>query len=96
MEERFDALVLSEEHGTRKPEPEIFQIVLDGLGLRAEECVFVDDTEQYLLPAAGLGCATVHAKEPARTVAVLEDLLGIPLTDGDPYGVTSQGDTLTP
>ncbi|MFE0450320.1 HAD-IA family hydrolase [Streptomyces sp. NPDC058914] len=86
--ERYDALVLSEEHGTRKPEPEIFRIVLDELGLSAEECVFVDDTEQYLPPAAELGFATVHAVEPARTVAALETLLGIPLTDKTPDRAT--------
>ncbi|MBM9503207.1 HAD-IA family hydrolase [Actinacidiphila acididurans] len=83
VEERYDALVLSEVHGTRKPEPEIFRIMLSELGLTARECVFVDDTEQYLTPAAELGFATVHAVEPARTVAELESLLGIPLTGAD-------------
>ncbi|MFF4355075.1 HAD-IA family hydrolase [Streptomyces sp. NPDC001530] len=90
VEERYDALVLSEVHGTRKPEPEIFRLVLGELGLTAEDCVFVDDTEQHLLPAAELGFATVHAVEPARTVAALETLLGIPLTDDkDPDRVTT-------
>jgi putative hydrolase of the HAD superfamily len=37
---------------------------LKELGLTAEECVFVDDTEQYLQPAAELGFATVHAVDP--------------------------------
>ena len=43
----------------------------------------MDDTEQYLAPAAELGFATVHAVEPAKTVAALEALLGIPLTNED-------------
>ncbi|MFJ3672537.1 HAD-IA family hydrolase [Streptomyces sp. NPDC090106] len=89
LEERYDTVVLSEDHGTRKPEPEMFRIVLARLGLTAEECVFVDDTEQHLAPAAELGFATVHAVEPARTVAALETLLGLPLTDGDPDPVAS-------
>ncbi|GEC02772.1 hypothetical protein SSP24_04270 [Streptomyces spinoverrucosus] len=59
----YDAVVLSEDHRTRKPEPEIFRLVLTQLGLTADECVFVDDTEQYLPPAADLGFATVHAVE---------------------------------
>jgi len=84
LETRYDALVLSEAHGTRKPEPDIFRIVLRELGLTAEECVFVDDTEQHLPPAAELGFATVHAVHPAQTVAALEALLGIPLTDETP------------
>ncbi|MFF7443254.1 HAD family hydrolase [Streptomyces sp. NPDC008122] len=79
LEHRFDAVVISEDHGLRKPEPEIFRLVLDRLGLPAEACVFVDDTERYLPPAAALGFATVHAKDPRRTVAELEDLLGVPL-----------------
>ncbi|MFE7404082.1 HAD-IA family hydrolase [Streptomyces sp. NPDC057557] len=88
VENLYDAVVLSEVHGTRKPEPEIFRLVLKELGLTAEECVFVDDTEQYLPPAAELGFATIHAVEPARTVTALETLLGIPLTDKDPDRVT--------
>ncbi|MER6165569.1 HAD-IA family hydrolase [Streptomyces violaceorubidus] len=83
VEEHYDAVVLSEVHGMRKPEPEIFRLALDRLGLTAGECVFVDDTEQHLPPAAELGFATVHAVDPARTVAALEDLLGTPLTGRD-------------
>ncbi|MFF4761321.1 HAD-IA family hydrolase [Streptomyces sp. NPDC001292] len=89
VEKRYDAVVLSEDHGTRKPEPEMFRLVLGELGLTAEECVFVDDTEQHLAPAADLGFATVHAVDPARTVAALEALLGIPLRDKDPDRVTA-------
>ncbi|MFE4454761.1 HAD-IA family hydrolase [Streptomyces sp. NPDC056796] len=88
LEELYDAVVLSETHATRKPEPEAYRIVLDELGMTADECVFVDDTEPYLPPAAALGFATVHAVDPARTVAALETLLGIPLTDKDPDRVT--------
>src|SRR6185437_5473299 len=67
LDELYDAVVISELHGTRKPEPESFRLVLGRLGLTAGECVFVDDTEQYLAPAAELGFATVHATEPTRT-----------------------------
>lgn len=88
VDELYDAVVLSELHGTRKPEPEIFRLVLERLGLPAEECVFVDDTEQYLPPAAGLGFTTVHAVEPARTVAALENLLGVALTGVRPERTT--------
>ncbi|MFV5998013.1 HAD-IA family hydrolase [Streptomyces sp. NPDC056231] len=84
LEELYDAVVVSEVHGTRKPEPEMYRLVLDALDLKAEDCVFVDDTEQYLPPAAELGFATVHAVDPARTVTVLESLLGVPLSGKGP------------
>ncbi|MFJ5035871.1 HAD-IA family hydrolase [Streptomyces sp. NPDC088560] len=84
VDEHYDAVVLSERHGTRKSELEIFRLVFRELGLPTEERVFVDDTQQYLPPAAELGFATVHAVESARTVAALETLLGIPLTGKEP------------
>jgi putative hydrolase of the HAD superfamily len=80
LDERYDAVVISEQHGLRKPEPESFALVLKMLELDAPQCVFVDDTEQYLPPAEQLGFATVHAKDPHATVARLEELLGVPLT----------------
>jgi putative hydrolase of the HAD superfamily len=78
---RYDAVVISERHGLRKPEPEIFRLVLTRLQLPAEECVFVDDTEQYLSAAAELGFTTVHARDPKETVARIGELLGVPMAE---------------
>ncbi|MFJ6076298.1 HAD-IA family hydrolase [Streptomyces sp. NPDC093065] len=80
VERRYDAVVLSGEVGMRKPDPEIFRLVLERLGLSARECVFVDDTAHHLPAAAALGFAVVHAEDPAKTVAELEALLGVPLS----------------
>ncbi|MFE5585479.1 hypothetical protein [Kitasatospora sp. NPDC056531] len=57
--------------------------MLDALDLPADECVFVDDTERYLPPAAELGFATVHAKDPGQTISELEGLLGVDLSGRD-------------
>ncbi|MEU8482326.1 HAD-IA family hydrolase [Streptomyces sp. NPDC048641] len=76
----YDAVVISEQHGLRKPDPEIFEAVLKQLELPADQCVFVDDTAEYLSPAAALGFSTVHAGAPQQTVSQLEALFGIPLT----------------
>ncbi|WP_338704299.1 HAD-IA family hydrolase (plasmid) [Streptomyces sp. Q6] len=80
----FDAVVLSHRHGVRKPDPDIYRLLLTRLGVTAEECVFVDDTAQHLAPAAAMGFTTVHAQEPARTVAAIEAALGIPLVGVTP------------
>lgn len=82
LDRLYDAVVISEHHGMRKPEPEIFRLLLKMLDLPAAQCVFVDDTEQYLPPAEELGFAVVHAREPDETVARLEALLGVPLGEG--------------
>ncbi|WP_329375041.1 HAD-IA family hydrolase [Streptomyces sp. NBC_01483] len=77
----YDAVVISEHHGMRKPDPEIFQAALKLLELPAEQCVFVDDTADHLPAAADLGFATLHAKAPWQTISQLEDLLEVSLTE---------------
>ena len=38
-----------------KPDQEIYKILLDRYGLKAEECVFIDDTEENVRSAEKLG-----------------------------------------
>ena len=54
----FDAFYLSHEMHIRKPNPEIFQFVLNKNDLRAEECLFIDDTKEHTLTASQLGIHT--------------------------------------
>lgn len=51
----FDAVVLSEEAGAPKPHPEIYRTMLDKLGVRADEVVFVDDDDTNVLSARSVG-----------------------------------------
>ncbi|MGP4109564.1 HAD family hydrolase [Streptomyces sp. 4N509B] len=75
--ESFDAVLLSEVEGVRKPDPEIYRRALAALGVRGEECVFVDDHAGNLPPAQALGMATVHATDVGATVRRLAALLGV-------------------
>lgn len=43
IEDYFDKCYLSYKMGTNKPEPEIFEALLKDAGLKAEECLFLDD-----------------------------------------------------
>ena len=76
----FDAWVISGEVGMRKPDPGIYELAAERLGLPAALIVFVDDLPGNLKPARALGMATVHHRGAAETVAQLEDLLGVGLT----------------
>ena len=53
--EMFDAVVISGEVGLRKPEPEIFALTLERIGLPAGECAFVDDLPHNVAAAAQAG-----------------------------------------
>ncbi len=83
----FDTVVISGEVGLRKPQPEIYLLALDGLGVRPERAVFVDDAEPNLVGAREVGLRTVLHTDPVRTRARLAELVpGLPAaaTDGGP------------
>jgi putative hydrolase of the HAD superfamily len=71
----WDAIVLSEQVGVRKPDPGIYQHTLEALQLSGEECVFVDDHAENLPPAGALGIRTIHHTDAAATVTQLDALL---------------------
>jgi putative hydrolase of the HAD superfamily len=81
FESLFDMWVISHEVGLRKPDPAIYALAVDKLGLPAEECVFVDDLGGNLKPAAEIGMATIKHVDAGETIAQLEELLGVPLRD---------------
>lgn len=76
----FDVQVISGEVGLRKPDPAIFRLTTDRLGVPPERCVFVDDHPGHLTSAAEAGMTTVLHRDPARTIGELESLLGLTLS----------------
>jgi putative hydrolase of the HAD superfamily len=77
----FDAWVISGEVGIRKPDPAIYELAAERLGLPPEQCVFVDDLPGNLKPARALGMATVvHRGDAAATLAEVGEHLGLRLS----------------
>ena len=80
LEELFDAWVISGEVGMRKPDPAIYALAAERLGLPPEACVYVDDLPGNLKPARAMGMATVvHRGDAATTLAEVGALLGVTL-----------------
>jgi putative hydrolase of the HAD superfamily len=76
LEELFDAWVISSEVGLRKPDPAIYELAAERLGLPPAACVFVDDLPGNLKPARALGMATVlHRGDAEATLAEVDALL---------------------
>lgn len=61
--DQFDCVVLSDQVGLVKPDTTIYQLTLDKLGLKAEECLYIDDLAKNLIPAANLGIVTILASD---------------------------------
>lgn len=57
-----------------KPDPRIYRISLEQMGLSAEECLFIDDTEANVQAAEKLGLNVYHYRGPAD-LAVLRQRL---------------------
>lgn len=69
-----DGGILSFQELMIKPNPEIYRLLLSRFGLKAEECVFIDDTEKNVVAAKELGFAGIVFKTYEETVAQLEEL----------------------
>jgi putative hydrolase of the HAD superfamily len=75
VDDIFETVVDSGFVGLRKPDRAIYAIVLERLGLPAEECVFVDDLAVNIEAARELGFAVVHFRETEQAIAELDALL---------------------
>jgi putative hydrolase of the HAD superfamily len=76
LDEIFDVIVISGEVGLRKPDPAIYRMTTERLGVPAEHCVFVDDHPGHLKAALDEGMTTVLHRTPAQTIEELRGLLG--------------------
>jgi epoxide hydrolase-like predicted phosphatase len=75
LAELFEATVISGEEGFRKPDPRMYALGAERIGLAPRDCVFVDDLAFNLDPARELGMAVVHHTDAASTLAQLERLV---------------------
>ena len=70
----FDGIVVSGNEGVIKPDPRIFQILLDRYAIAPEEAVFIDDNPANAAAAAALGIHGIHFQSPALLRRELETL----------------------
>jgi putative hydrolase of the HAD superfamily len=71
----FELIVDSGFEGVRKPEPEIYRVTLERLGLPGDACAFVDDLEVNLPPARDLGMHAIHYRAADQAIAEIDALL---------------------
>jgi putative hydrolase of the HAD superfamily len=76
VDEIFELVVDSAFVGCRKPEPRIYEITLERLGVRAEDCLFVDDVEHNCEAARELGMTGVHFEANEQAIGEIRAALG--------------------
>ncbi|MCJ7707099.1 MAG: HAD family phosphatase [Anaerolineales bacterium] len=72
----FDPLVISAEVGLVKPDPRIYRLALERLGVPPEEAVFIDDFEVNVAGARAVGMMAIRFCSVYQALEDLEALLG--------------------
>ena len=75
----FDEVIQSSVEGCRKPEPRIYEIACERLGVEPVACVFLDDLGINLKPARSMGMTTIKVVDPEEAIGELEAVVGFPL-----------------
>ncbi|MBT3320689.1 MAG: HAD family phosphatase [Anaerolineae bacterium] len=71
----FDEVFISAEMGLAKPDPKIYEMVIEKLSIAPEECVFIDDFIENIEAARKLGMHGIHFQDKDVAMAELRELL---------------------
>jgi putative hydrolase of the HAD superfamily len=77
VDEIFEVVVDSGFVGCRKPDREIYDLILERMGVQGEECLFVDDIEVNVEAAGELGMSAVHYRENNQAIPEIREMLGL-------------------
>jgi putative hydrolase of the HAD superfamily len=77
---RFDHVIESSKVGIRKPDPLIYLMMCDALGVPPAACVYLDDLGINCKPAAALGMRAIKVTEERQALSELAVLVGLALS----------------
>ena len=73
----FDVIVESSKAGVRKPDPRIYRMACEQLGVAPAACVYLDDLGVNCKPAAELGMAAIKVVSEAQALDDLAQVTGL-------------------
>ena len=76
IDDIFELVVDSAFVGMRKPDPEIYELTLQGLALPGEACLFVDDLEPNCVAAREAGMQAVVYRDAEQAITEIRAVLG--------------------
>lgn len=75
----FDRVIESSKEGIRKPDPRIYALACERMGVEPQDVVYLDDLGINLKPARAMGMTTIKVVSEAQAIADLGAALGIEL-----------------
>ncbi len=76
----FDHVIESAKIGLRKPDPRIYEMMVEALKVDPKRCVYLDDLGINLKPARAMGMTTIKVTSAAQAIAELEAATALKLT----------------
>lgn len=76
---RFDHIIESSKAGIRKPDPRIYVMMCEALGVDPAQCVYLDDLGINCKPAASLGMAAIKVVGEEQALSDLGTCVGLTL-----------------
>ena len=83
LAELFDEVVISAQVGLHKPQPEIYRLTAERLGVQPADCIFVDDLRENCEGAEAVGMTAIRFRDPAQAIAQLAELTGLALASSE-------------
>ena len=71
----LDGYVVSGFEKVKKPDPRLYHILLDRYGLKADECLFIDDSPDNIAAGEALGIRGIVFSSPAELKERLAEVL---------------------
>jgi putative hydrolase of the HAD superfamily len=75
----FDHIIESAKIGLRKPDPQIYRMMVDALAVDPKRCIYLDDLGINLKPAREMGMTTIKVRDARQALTELEAATGLPL-----------------
>jgi putative hydrolase of the HAD superfamily len=75
----FDHVIESAKIGLRKPDPRIYRMMTEALGVDPKACIYLDDLGVNLKPARDMGMTTIKVASAGQAIAELEAATGLSL-----------------
>jgi putative hydrolase of the HAD superfamily len=75
----FDHIIESAKIGLRKPDPQIYRMMVEALAVDPKRCIYLDDLGINLKPAREMGMTTIKVRDAGQALNELEAAIGLPL-----------------
>lgn len=71
----FDEVIASGDVGLEKPDQGIYELAAHQLGVRPEECLFIDDINEYCSAAQRVGMQAIHCTDTREAITAIKNKL---------------------